>query len=283
MEPFAIARVMAEMLASRPPVENLLLASLPPRDLAEFQDDLERVSLDAGDVLSTSDAKIDAVYFPERAVVVVCGNVGKGARAEVCIVGAEGMSGLVTLFGCDRSPVDEVVQMRAGSALRIERHKFIAGCERSPAAKTVFLRAALAGSMLMGRTLVSNLKNPIERRLARSLLMRFDRLNDEGLEITHIYLAEMLGVRRATITDAMHRIEGSGAIRNVPGWAFLRDRGILENLAGDAYGIVERNYHRMAEAEPSHWIDTPLSDPAEPTRRQWLDRATTSKDVRLRA
>ena len=93
----------------------------------------------------------------------------------------------------------------------------------------------------------------------------------------------MLGVRRATITDAMHRIEGSGAIRNVPGWIFLRDRAALEGLAGDAYGVIERNYHRMAEAEPSHWMDQLPPESGETIREQWVDRSSTDEDFRVRA
>lgn len=251
------------MVASQPYVRNMLLASLKPHDYAFFEPHLERVTLGRDEMIARADAIIHSVHFPEHAVISVCASVGKGARAEIGIVGAESMSGLPTLFGCDRSPVDEVVHLRAGDALRISRQRFVEGCERSPAAKAVFLRAALASSMQMGRTLVSNLKDPIERRLARWLLMRHDRLDGDGIELTHNYIAAMLGVRRATITGAIHRLEGDGAVRNVPGRITISDRDQLERLAGDAYGLPERNFHRMAKAAPDHWTETAPAMPME--------------------
>lgn len=243
------------MGAFQPSVGNLLLSSLTPGDYAAFEPDLERVVLDKGETVARADQALDTIYFPERALLSVCAKVGNGTRGEVGIIGAEGVSGLAALFGCDRSPLDEIVDLRAGSALRISRARFVAGCERAPSARAVFLRAALAFSMQMGRTLVSNLKNPIERRLARWLLMRHDRLGGDGIELTHSHIGAMLGVRRATITDTMHKLEGKGAVRNVPGWIFIRDRDKLERLAGEAYGLAERNCHRMARATPDHWME----------------------------
>jgi hypothetical protein len=55
----------------------------------------------------------------------------------------------------------------------------------------------------------------------------------------------MLGVRRASVTDALHILEGEGALRGGRGCIILRDRQKLEDLAGDAYGFPEAQYSRL--------------------------------------
>lgn len=94
----------------------------------------------------------------------------------------------------------------------------------------------------MGRTLASNLRDPIERRLSRWLLMCHDRLDGDEIHITHKYIGAMLGVRRASVTDSLHVLEGEGAIRSGRGCILVRDRPRLELLAGEAYGHAEAHY-----------------------------------------
>lgn len=221
-------------------VTNLLIARLAPRDFEIFAPHLARVSLRRGETLFTPDAPLDSVHFPERAVVSIMGSVGGGAPIELGVAGAEGMAQLTTVAGLDRSPYWETVDPRGGSALRMSRADFLAACAICPKARERFLRAALTFSVLMARTLVVNLQHRFEVRLARWLLLLVDRLGPEGIELTHAYIAGKLGVRRATVTEAIHKLEGEGAIRNVPGRLTLRDRGALEASARCGYGTVER-------------------------------------------
>jgi hypothetical protein len=96
----------------------------------------------------------------------------------------------------------------------------------------------------MGRTILANLHEPTERRLARWLLMNHDRLQGEEIALTHEQLGVMLGVRRASVTDALHIVEGHSFIRSVRGRVIIRDRLGLIEFAGESYGAAEREYGR---------------------------------------
>jgi len=72
--------------------------------------------------------------------------------------------------------------------------------------------------------------------------MCHDRLDGDEIDLNHEHIGRMLGVRRATITDTVHVLQGTGAIRNTRGHFVVRDRPSLERLAGDSYGFAEKRY-----------------------------------------
>jgi CRP-like cAMP-binding protein len=97
----------------------------------------------------------------------------------------------------------------------------------------------------LGRTVVSNLSDPIDRRLCRWLLMNHDRLEGDTIELTHRQIGVMLGVRRASVTDALHVLEGERLIRAERRMIVVHDRARLRECAGESYGVAEAAYRRL--------------------------------------
>jgi hypothetical protein len=79
--------------------------------------------------------------------------------------------------------------------------------------------------------------------------MCHDRLQQPDLPLTHEFLSLMLGVRRSGVTDQLHVIEGRGMIKATRGNVRILDRSKLEDLAGGCYGVPEREYERLIEAQ----------------------------------
>jgi CRP-like cAMP-binding protein len=92
---------------------------------------------------------------------------------------------------------------------------------------------------------MSNLNDALEKRLARWLLMNHDRLEGDRIKLTHDQLGVMLGVRRATVTDTLHILEGEGMIRCNRGVIEVCDRKRLLDFAGESYGAAETEYARF--------------------------------------
>jgi CRP-like cAMP-binding protein len=57
-------------------------------------------------------------------------------------------------------------------------------------------------------TALTNVSHNVDVRLARWLLMCHDRVEGAEFELTHEYMSIMLGVRRSSVTDALHVLEG---------------------------------------------------------------------------
>jgi CRP-like cAMP-binding protein len=101
------------------------------------------------------------------------------------------------------------------------------------------LKFAYAHLVQVTHSALANGRFTVEQRLARWLLMAHDRVDGDDVPLTHDFLAMMLGVRRPGVTNALHVLEGTRAIRSIRSHVLIRDRGRLEEIAGDCYGLPE--------------------------------------------
>ncbi len=229
----------------QPDVGNRLLQLLDPDDYALLRPHLERVPLEVGAELARAGDPIETVCFLECAVAGFLDVVDDERRLTVGLVGREGCVGWPLLLGYDRWPYDVSVRAENGTALRIEAGHLAVAIERSIGLRTMLLRFAGTFTAQMGRTIVSNLIHSIEKRTARWILLYQDRVHSEEIMMTHEELGLMLGVRRSSVTDALHTLEGAGFIRSLRGRVIVRDRPGLEALAAETYGFAEAEYARL--------------------------------------
>jgi len=230
------------MITAEGPRRNLLLNSLSPEDFAFLEPRLERVPMTRGDVIASPDDEVSSVCFPECGVTSIADVWPSGKRVDVALIGREGMTNSQLLLGVDQAPHEALVQIGGDSASRLPREDLREFCRHSPAAMALFLRYIHALAVQTSRTLSSNLLDSVEKRLARWLLMCHDRVDGDEIDLNHDHIGRMLGVRRATITDTVHILQGAGAIRNTRGHFVVHDRASLEALAGDSYGFAEMQY-----------------------------------------
>jgi CRP-like cAMP-binding protein len=224
---------------------NLLLHALGHDDFAAISPHLERVPLEEGHVIAAQGEPLTFVCFPECGVTSIADVLPDGRRVEVALIGRDGMTNAPLLLGCDQSPHEAIVQIGGGSSLRVSAEILEEFCRLHPSARSLFLRFIHALSVQTARTLSSNLLHSVEERLSRWLLMCHDRVDENAIPLKHSAIARMLGVRRATITDALHLLEERKAIRGNRGLITIRDRAVLEALAGDSYGFPEAHYRRL--------------------------------------
>lgn len=223
---------------------NLLIRSLNPGDLRLLTPHLERIRFGAGGVVMSPDIAVTHMIFPETLLVAFRENRGTGTSAEIGMVGREGMVGWPLLLGTDHSAFFGVAQLNGGTALAIGAGRLKAACMLSETLKDSLLRYVHNFMTQLANTIVSNASDPIERRMARWLLMVHDRIDEDGFAITHGHVSNALSVRRASITDCLHILEGEGVVRSLRGRILIRDRAALEQLAGISYGDVEAHYKR---------------------------------------
>lgn len=221
---------------------NLLLASLPARDALAVAPFLERVVLKSGEDFPLGGIVPQPVYFPETAVACFSFPAIDETGFGVGLVGCEGVLGWSMTVGGDPGHQIGHVQLSGGHALAIDSSRLALLSMANPGLMQALLRYAYLASLQLAGTLVSNLRDPLEARLCRWLLMFHDRLQGDELAITHDALARLLGVRRATVTDALHVLEGDGLVRCTRGRMLVRDRATLRAKAGQSYGAAEEVY-----------------------------------------
>lgn len=229
---------------------NLLLQRMEPSDFALLSPFLRRVPINVMSKLAHAGKAIETVCFLEGGVAGFLDVLQDGRQFAVGLVGREGFVGWPLVMGDERWPYDVVVRGTNTTGMCVAADDFMHAVGQSATLQRLILRFASTFVAQMGRTIVSNLIHSIDRRAARWILLYHDRLDGDEIALTHEELSAMLGVRRASITDALHFLEGERAIKGMRGRVMVRDRAILETIAGESYGFAESEYHRLI-APPS--------------------------------
>lgn len=228
---------------------NALLLRLSPEVMEGLRPHLSRVELSVGDTIAYAGEPIRAVCFPEGGIAGFQDVLSDGRRLAVGLVGREGFVGWPLLMGDDRWPYDVTLRAEAATALKVDAAHLKEVVAASSAARDLLLRYAGVFMTQMGRTIVSNLIHPVDRRTARWLLLYHDRLDGDEIAMTHEELGVMLGVRRSSVTDALHVLEGEGLIRGLRGRVVVLDRPGLQARASESYGYAEAEYDRLIAAD----------------------------------
>lgn len=225
-------------------MKNGLLASLSPPDLDIMLAQLERIDLVHGQVLYQPFEKITYAYFFLGGLSSEVIRDSSGQRVEIGCVGREGLSGLPLLLGIGEAPHQAFMQI-GGPALRISAESLAAVLKDHPSIRNALMKFVHTFMMQVASTALADARYTINERLARWILMAHDRAGEDDLPLTHDFLALMLGVRRPSVTTALHILEGENLIRSSRGTVTVRDRKGLERLAGGSYGFAEAEYRRV--------------------------------------
>jgi CRP-like cAMP-binding protein len=242
---FLSGRFSASAEGTKTPSGNQLIAGLSNDDLALLAPHLQPVSFAVGDFITRAGDPIDSFCFLEQGIAGVLDSLDDDRRYAVGLIGAEGFIGWPLLMGDNRSPYDVMMRAERGQALRISATALTLAVEASPTLRLALLRFAHVFTLQMGRTIVSSLAHPIERRMARWILLYHDRVQADEICMTHEEFRLMLGVRRSSVTDALHRLEEDQAIRSLRAKVVVQNRAKRMLLAGDTYGRPEQEYSRL--------------------------------------
>lgn len=171
------------------------------------------------------------VHFLEAGIESEIAFERDGRSLEVACVGREGFLGIPVLLGVQHS-AHRVVMETDGAGLRIPTAHFIRVAPEMPSLVSLMLKFVHVSLVQIAANALADGRYTVDQRAARWMLMCHDRTDGDGLPLTHDSLSDMLGVRRSSITNAVHFIEGETAIRASRGIVTVRDRAKLEELAG---------------------------------------------------
>lgn len=216
---------------------NQILAAFPADVLEQLAPDLEQVDLSQGAVLHEHAEPVSHIYFPDDSVVSLVASMQQGATIETATVGCEGAVGIATAFGPRSAFTTAIVQMPGVSA-RIGSARFQRVATRSEAAKALIIRYQEMILAQAQQNAACNALHDIERRLAKCLLQTIDRTDRIVLPYTQELLAEVLGVRRATVSETVQALRKAGLIDYRRGEIEIKNRAGLERAACECYDVI---------------------------------------------
>jgi CRP-like cAMP-binding protein len=225
---------------------NRLLDSLPADEQADLAPHLEPVRLELKDLLVEQGKRIDSVYFPLTAVTSLLNLVQDTGGVEIATVGNEGLVGLSLSWGIDTFNPREFVQCQVpGDALVMEPETFASKVSQGGELTWLVHRYTQAFVTQIGQQVACNGLHTIEERCARWMLLTHDRVGSDEFPLTQEFLAQMLGVRRPSVTVVAGILQQAGFIRFRRGRITITDRRGLEGASCDCYNVLREVFDRL--------------------------------------
>ena len=225
--------------------QNRLLRALPAESYEPLLLRLELVHHRVGDLIWEANQPIPWAVFPRTCVMSLLVPLSDAKPVEAATVGREGFVGVPLVLGSLTTTMRCISQVE-GEALRLPAAELIELLEEDRALMRLLLRYTQLLHEQTAQSVACNGRHDMEQRCARWLLMTHDRVGSDRFYLTHDFLAQMLGVRRASVTVAAGRLQHAGLIRYARGHVTILDRGRLEAASCDCYRIIHTKDELLA-------------------------------------
>jgi CRP-like cAMP-binding protein len=231
-------------------MSNLLIDSLPAADRELLQPNLKPADLQQGTVLFDIGDTIDSVFFPVSSVVSLVVTLSTGEMIEAAMVGRDGVVGASAALDGKISLSRGIAQI-GGSGLSCDPEVLKSLALRIPSLLSLLIRHEQTVYAQAQQSAACNVTHTVEARLARWLLRARDLSGGDTLPFTQEFLAEMLGVRRTSVSVTAHTLQQAGMIKYRRGTIQITNLEGLRETACECYETVANNYKLLLGALPN--------------------------------
>jgi CRP-like cAMP-binding protein len=223
---------------------NLLLASLSTADAAAIRPNLKPVQFEHQRVLYEAGDPVRQVYFPTTAIVSLVVGLSTGETVEAAMVGRDGAVGAAAALDGNISVNRAVVQI-AGDGLVCEADVLKGAALQSHTLLSTLLRHEQMVLVQAQQSAACMATHDVEARLCRWLLRARDLTGGDTLPFTQEFLAEMLGVRRTSVSSVAHTLQRAGMIKYARGKIQIVDADAVSEGACECYATVKSQYEAL--------------------------------------
>jgi CRP-like cAMP-binding protein len=231
-------------LGQSSPRSNLLLKRLSAADFQLIVPDLRTVDLIYETVLVSAGEKITEVYFPHSGVISLVVHLADGGTIEAAMIGRDSVFGGVAALDGSTSLTGAVVQ-QPGTASVLDVSRLRSAAAGSLEFRTTLIRHEQALFAEAQQSAACNAAHPVESRMARWLLRMRDLCGSNSFLLTQEFLAQMLGVRRNSISLVANSLQEAGFIKYHRGEMEITNPEGLEGRSCECYATVKEHYKRL--------------------------------------
>ena len=218
--------------------DSSLLSALDPAERERLLPHLESVVVAQGELLATAGEPTDDIWFPNGAIVSAVVRLRDGEAVEAGLIGAEGIVGANLFMGIEAALLTAIVQV-PGAAYRCPLD-VLGDVDAFSSLRSAALRFSGALLASIAQVAACNAAHSLRQRMARWLLMAHDRAEGNRFRLTHEFLAAMINVRRAGVSQYASELRDAGAIAYTRGEVEVVSRGALEAEACECYAAIRR-------------------------------------------
>jgi len=226
------------------PGQNRLLSALSRDVQIRLLPRMEKVNLAVRQVLFEAHEPVSHIYFPLSGAMSLLIALASGETIEIATVGNEGMLGTPVFLGAERGAMRAVCQV-SGQALRMRSDIFRHSIGEHADLADMARRYTHGILNQIAQTTACNQVHSVQQRMCRWLLMTHDRVGADEFHLTQELLAQMLGVRRPSVTVAAGGLQRAGLIHYQRGRIRIADRARLEAASCGCYDTVRQDIDRL--------------------------------------
>lgn len=223
---------------------NMMLSALTASDWDWIEEHLTPVFMPFGNVLYEPGTPITHLYFPTTAVISISCVLIEGRADAVALIGPEGVAGIEAVL-CGKSAPFRTVVLCEGWGYRIRYEFMHEERGRGRSRPQLLLRYAQSYLTQISQTCVCNRHHTVDQQLCRWLLMLLDRHSSKDIALSQERIADVMGIRRGSVTVAAQKLLNAGTIRYRRGRISVLDRNGLKSRACECYGVVKRESDRL--------------------------------------
>ena len=226
--------------------KNRLLAALPADDFDRLRPLLKTVPIRLKQVLHKNAEPLRAVYFLNGGVASITTVLSDGTTVEAATVGDEGMLGVEAFLSADAvAPGEALMQVPDTDAMMMSVDDFRREVAAQGAFRDLVGRYTQIVIAQMMQSTACNALHQVPQRAARWLLMTHDRMHGQDFNLSHEFLAIMLGVQRPTVSVVAGTLQQAGLIRYTHGRVTVRNRKGLEAASCECYRIIRAHFDKL--------------------------------------
>jgi CRP-like cAMP-binding protein len=223
---------------------NAILASLSASDQAALRSHLKATHLQQKMVLYEAGELIKAVYFPIDAVVSLVVSLATGEMTEAAMVGKDGAVGMASALDGKVALSRAIVQL-GGDAMVCDPTAFRGAALQSESLIAKVMRHEQALFAQAQQSTACMAHHEVDARLCRWLLRARDLSGSDQLPFTQEFLAEMLGVRRTSVTAVARTLQEAGMVKYTRGKIEILDVEGLREGACECHETINEQYRQL--------------------------------------
>lgn len=222
-----------------------MLARLPDDVYDALESQLTFRTLQPGKVLHKPGDTIHELHFPLDCLISITVKMLDGRTAETGVAGSREMAGINAFMGKRETTQTQYVVQIGGGVVEMPAAPLLEAFDTDIRVRALLLKYTQAMFAQVSQNAACNSLHVVEQRFARWMLEVRDRMQSDELRITHEFVGEMLGVRRAGITALAGRFDKDGIIEAGRGWMRILDGDRLEQSACECYAVLRDEYNRL--------------------------------------
>lgn len=225
--------------------ENQILANLSGDVFQRLAPHLVHVTLEQGKIIYVPGEPLSHIYFPLDCLLSLTITMENGATSEVGMIGSRELFCINAFMGRKETTQTGCCAQVAGSAIKIDAQVVRQEFDRNGELRDLLLRSTQAFLAQVSQTAACNSLHVLEKRLARWLLNTQERIDSKSLPLTQEFIATMLGVRRAGVTQAAQKLQEQKLIQYHRGHVQILDQAGLEAYSCECFQTIKTEYDRL--------------------------------------